>query len=25
MSALPHHYPIRVLPDDIDFMGHVNN
>jgi acyl-CoA thioester hydrolase len=25
MTALPHHYPIRVLPDDIDFMGHVNN
>lgn len=25
MSANPFHFPIRVLPDDIDFMGHVNN
>ncbi|MCB2087722.1 MAG: thioesterase family protein [Sphingomonadaceae bacterium] len=25
MSALPFHFPIRVVPEDIDFMGHVNN
>ena len=25
MSAASHHHPIRILPDDIDFMGHVNN
>jgi acyl-CoA thioester hydrolase len=25
MSATPFHFPIRVLPGDIDFMGHVNN
>ena len=25
MSAKPFTFPIRVLPDDIDFMGHVNN
>ncbi|MBX7483755.1 acyl-CoA thioesterase [Qipengyuania qiaonensis] len=25
MSAKPFSFPIKVLPDDIDFMGHVNN
>ncbi len=25
MSTLAHLFPIRILPDDIDFMGHVNN
>lgn len=25
MSATPFHFPIKVLPEDIDFMGHVNN
>ncbi|HAU22653.1 MAG TPA: thioesterase [Erythrobacter sp.] len=25
MSAQPFTIPIKVLPDDIDFMGHVNN
>ncbi len=25
MSAKPFSIPIRILPDDIDFMGHVNN
>ena len=25
MSAKPFAFPIRVLPEDIDFMGHVNN
>ncbi|WP_407874824.1 acyl-CoA thioesterase [Qipengyuania nanhaisediminis] len=25
MSAAPFQFPIRVLPEDIDFMGHVNN
>lgn len=25
MSAASHHHPIRILPGDIDFMGHVNN
>ena len=25
MAALPHYYPIEILPADIDFMGHVNN
>lgn len=25
MSSTPHHYNIAILPDDIDFMGHVNN
>lgn len=25
MSALPFAFPIRILPEDIDFMGHVNN
>ena len=24
-AAAPHHHPIRIVPDDIDFMGHVNN
>jgi acyl-CoA thioester hydrolase len=24
-TAAPHEHPIRILPDDIDFMGHVNN
>ena len=24
-SAEPHHHPIRITPEDIDFMGHVNN
>lgn len=25
MSAKPYHFPITILPSDIDFMGHVNN
>ncbi|RDC59421.1 hypothetical protein HME9302_00609 [Alteripontixanthobacter maritimus] len=25
MSATPFKFPIQVLPEDIDFMGHVNN
>ena len=25
MSAKPFAFPIRVIPADIDFMGHVNN
>lgn len=25
MSAASHQHPIRILPADIDFMGHVNN
>lgn len=25
MSAAPFAFPIRILPEDIDFMGHVNN
>ncbi|MEL7198692.1 MAG: thioesterase family protein [Pseudomonadota bacterium] len=25
MSATPHTFPIHIKPDDIDFMGHVNN
>ncbi len=25
MSATPFHFPIRIVPGDIDFMGHVNN
>ena len=25
MTAAPHFFPIKILPDDIDFMGHVNN
>ena len=25
MSATPFAFPIRILPEDIDFMGHVNN
>jgi acyl-CoA thioester hydrolase len=25
MTAATHVFPIRILPDDIDFMGHVNN
>ena len=25
MSPQPHLLPIRILPEDIDFMGHVNN
>ena len=25
MSALPFSFPIRIVPSDIDFMGHVNN
>ena len=25
MSATPFSFPIKVMPDDIDFMGHVNN
>lgn len=25
MSATPYTFPIKILPDDIDFMGHVNN
>ena len=23
--ATPHDFPVAVVPDDIDFMGHVNN
>ena len=25
MSAAPFAFPIKIVPDDIDFMGHVNN
>lgn len=25
MTALPHFFSIKILPADIDFMGHVNN
>lgn len=25
MSAIPFAFPITVVPEDIDFMGHVNN
>jgi acyl-CoA thioester hydrolase len=25
MAAAAHDLPIRIVPDDIDFMGHVNN
>lgn len=25
MAALPHDHVIRIVPGDIDFMGHVNN
>jgi acyl-CoA thioester hydrolase len=25
MSTLAHLFPIKILPEDIDFMGHVNN
>ena len=25
MTAVPHHHAIAIQPDDIDFMGHVNN
>ena len=25
MSAIPFAHPITIRPDDIDFMGHVNN
>jgi len=25
MSAKPFAFPIKILPEDIDFMGHVNN
>ncbi len=25
MNSPAHYFPIRILPDDIDFMGHVNN
>ena len=25
MSAIPFAFPIKVVPGDIDFMGHVNN
>ena len=25
MAANPHIFPIKILPADIDFMGHVNN
>ncbi len=24
-NAIPHSYPVGIEPDDIDFMGHVNN
>jgi acyl-CoA thioester hydrolase len=24
-QAIPHRFPIGIDPDDIDFMGHVNN
>lgn len=25
MAAIPYYFPIKILPADIDFMGHVNN
>lgn len=25
MPAVPFSFPIRIVPEDIDFMGHVNN
>ena len=25
MTSVAYQFPIRILPDDIDFMGHVNN
>ena len=25
MNTLSHLFPIKILPEDIDFMGHVNN
>jgi acyl-CoA thioester hydrolase len=25
MTTLSHLFPIKILPEDIDFMGHVNN
>ncbi len=25
MTTLSHPFPIKILPEDIDFMGHVNN
>ena len=25
MTAAAHLFPIKIVPDDIDFMGHVNN
>ncbi len=25
MTAIPHHHSIGIVPEDIDFMGHVNN
>jgi acyl-CoA thioester hydrolase len=25
MTAIPHYHSIGIVPDDIDFMGHVNN
>jgi acyl-CoA thioester hydrolase len=25
MQSLSHLFPVHILPDDIDFMGHVNN
>jgi acyl-CoA thioester hydrolase len=25
MTSAAYQFPIRILPDDIDFMGHVNN
>lgn len=25
MSAAPYTFPIKIVPGDIDFMGHVNN
>ena len=25
MTAAAHFFPIRIVPEDIDFMGHVNN
>lgn len=24
-TAIPHHFAVGIQPDDIDFMGHVNN
>jgi acyl-CoA thioester hydrolase len=24
-AAIPHFHPIGIIPEDIDFMGHVNN